>query len=354
MRMPLKCLKDERYKGGSVLVLVLIVLSSMLILSAGLAYRTRIEMRLAQANARRTQAYYLALGGIERIKALLSRQELTSSRIAEICRFTGSADEEGLFEQLSESKLPEWAFLTYNLRDEQGYLNLNKSDPASWANLGCLNQDCQAAIIDWIDADENVSPAGAETDYYSRLEPAYISKNSPCVALKELLFLKGITHRLYVGEDLNRNLLLDENETDGWLRMPLDNEDSVLDLGLVDIFTVYGVGKININTTSKRILSALQGIDEEAAELILTYRAGMDGEFGTEHDMVFTSSEDLNEVEGLTELQIELLKQYCCFGSEFFRIFSSAGLNEDFQCCFMATVQYADNQVRVLCLERLL
>jgi type II secretory pathway component PulK len=352
--MPLKCLKDERCKGGSVLILVLIVLSSMLILSAGLAYRTRIEMRLAQANARRTQAYYLALGGIERIRALLSRQELTPSRIAEICRFTGSADEEGLFEQISQSELPKGAFFTYNLRDEQGYLNLNKADPASWENLGCISKDCQAAIIDWTDADENVSPAGAETDYYSRLEPAYISKNGPCVALKELLFLKGITRRLYVGEDLNRNLLLDENEKDGRLRMPPDNEDSVLDLGLVDIFTVYGDGKININTASKQILSSLQGLDEKIAELILTYRAGMDGQFGTEDDVVFASSEDLGKVEGLTELQIELLKQYCCFGSEFFRIFSSAGLNSDFQCCFMATVQYADNQVRILCLERLL
>jgi type II secretory pathway component PulK len=352
--MPLKSLMDERYKEGSVLILVLIVLSSMLILSAGLAYRTRIEIRLAQSNARRTQAYYLALGGIERIKALLSRQELTPSRIAEICRFTGSADEEGLFEQLSESELPEGAVLTYTLRDEQEYLNLNKSDPASWANLKCISQESQAAIIDWSDADENVSTAGAETDYYSRLEPAYISKNSPFVALKELLFLKEITRWLYVGEDLNRNSLLDDNERDGQFRIPFDNEDSVLDSGLVDIFTVYGDGKININTASERILSSLQGLDEEAAELILTYRAGMDGQFGTEDDMVFTSSEDLGKVEGLTELQVELLKQYCCFGSDFFRIFSSAGLNDDFQCCFMATVQYFDNQVRILCLERLL
>jgi type II secretory pathway component PulK len=354
MRMPLKSLKDERYKGGSVLVLVLIVLSSMLILSAGLAYRTRIEMRLAQANARRTQAHYLALGGIERVKSLLSQQEISPSRIAHICRFTGSAAEEGLFEQLSESEPPEKAILTYNLRDEQGYLNLNSSDPASWANMDCISQECQVSIIDWTDGDENVTPGGAETDYYSRLEPAYISKNSPCIALKELLFIRGVARRFYVGEDLNRNSVLEENERDGQLSAPPDNEDSVLDLGLVDIFTVYGDGKININTTSTRILSALQGLDEEVAVLVLNYRAGADGRFGTEDDMVITSSEDLSKIEGLTELQIELLKQYCCFGSEYFRVFSSAGLNGNFQCCLMATVQFADDQIRVLCLERLL
>ena len=34
-------------------------------------------------------------------------------------------------------------------------------------------------------------------------------------------------------------------------------DENVTDLGLVNIFTVYGNGKININTTSKTILSAL-------------------------------------------------------------------------------------------------
>lgn len=352
--MPLKSFKDERHKGGSVLILVLIVLSSMLILSAGLAYRTRIEMRLAQANARRTQAYYLALGGIERIKALLSQQELSPSWIAQICRFNGTAAEEGLFGQLNGAELPEGTLLTYNLRDEQGYLNLNSSDPASWTNLGCISRECQAIIIDWIDSDENVTPGGAETDYYSRLEPAFLSKNSPCVALKELLFLKGVTRRLYIGEDLNRNSLMDENERDGQFSIPFDNEDSILDFGLVDIFTVYGDGKININTTSKQILSALQGLNEEVAGFVINHRVGADGQFGTEDDVVITSSGDLSKIEGLTDLQKELLKQYCCFGSEYFRIISSAGFNGDFQCCLMATVQFSDNQICILCLERLL
>ncbi|MHC4649015.1 MAG: hypothetical protein ACYTBJ_26475 [Planctomycetota bacterium] len=90
------CHKGARTGGaqrGSVLVPVLIVVTSLVILAVGLAYRTSIEIRLASGNARRTQAYYLALGGIERVKALISQGELSPSTIALMCQFNGNAEE---------------------------------------------------------------------------------------------------------------------------------------------------------------------------------------------------------------------------------------------------------------------
>jgi type II secretory pathway component PulK len=339
---------------GSVLILVLIVASSMTILSVGLAYRTKIEIRLAQSNARRAQVYYLALGGIERIEALLSTQESSPSTIARICQFTAAANEEELFGQLGEYAPTGDSFLTYSLRDEQGYLNINKSDPASWENTGVVSRELRAGILDWIDGDEDTSPDGAETDFYERMEPPHASKNKPYVALKELLFLRGVTHSGYTGEDLNRNFLLDENERDGQFQLPADNGDNKLDLGLVDIFTVYGDGKININTASKAILSALPGLDEDASDIILAHRAGPDGQVSTDDDMYFESFEDISKAEGLTELQIEILQQYCGFGSEYFRIFSYAKLDDVFECCLAATLRYAEDGPRVLCLERML
>jgi len=352
--LSLKCLKSCQIQNGSVLILVLIVLSSMTALSVGFVYRTLIEMKLAHANAQRTQAYYLALGGIERIKAILNKQELSSSTIAQMCQFTGTAQNEGLFEQLKEFKPPEGSLLTYCLRDEQGYLNLNRSDPASWINIGCVSEECCSAILDWIDEDDDAGPDGAETDFYDRLENPYTSKNAPLVTLKELLYLKGITRDIYLGEDLNRNSMLDDNERDGLDQIPFDNEDNVLDLGFLDIFTTYGDGKINVNTANREILSALPGLDEQAAESLLAHRAGPDRQYGTEDDGVFTSAEDLFSVEGLTELQIELLGQYCCFESENFRVFSSAAMNSAIKCCLMATVRCNESQPQILYIERLL
>lgn len=339
---------------GSVLILVLILLSSMTIISVGLAYRTTIEVRLAYAYARRTQAYYLALGGIQRAKVLLSAEKLSPLTVARISRFTHNASEEKLFEQVRNSLLSEGSSLSYNLRDELGYLNLNKSDPASWTNIGYLNEERCATILDWIDEDDDTSAGGAETDFYERLDSPSTSKNAPFVTTRELCFLKGVTRNDYIGEDLNRNTVLDENESDGSSRLPLDNEDNELDVGMVDIFTVYGEGKININTAHKSILSGLPGLDEETAEFVSSHLAGPDGQFETDDDTCCTSSEDIANVEGLTELQVELLGHYCCFESGYFRVFSSAGLKDPFEICLMATLECTDSEPRIVSLERLL
>lgn len=347
-------LKNNSREQGSILVLVLIVLSSMIMLSVGLAYRTRIEIKLVRANARRTQAFYLALGGIERIKALISREELSPSTITRICQFTDTAEEEGLFERFGDYEMTDGDLLTYSLRDEQAYLNINKSDPASWENMGRISKDCQAAILDWIDADDDTSPDGAETDFYQRFEPPYVSKNGPCAVLKELLFIRAITRGMYLGEELNHNSLLDGNNRDGQFQIPAADGDENLDLGFVGIFTVYGNGKININTAPTAILAALPGLDDQVADIILTYRSGPDGRFCTDDDRYLANAEDLANVEGLTEIQIELLEEYCCFGSEYFRIFSYARLNSASQCCLMATTRYFEGKPQILCVERLL
>jgi DNA uptake protein ComE-like DNA-binding protein len=57
-----------------------------------------------------------------------------------------------------------------------------------------------------------------------------------------------------------------------------------------DLVTVYGAGKININTVSAEVLSAL-GLDEELTWAILRYRKdGPDGKEGTGDEGVFTDA----------------------------------------------------------------
>lgn len=345
--------RDNHTRRASVLTLVLIVLSTMVALSVGLAYRTRIELRLAQANARRTQVYHLALGGIERAKALITEAELSPQRVATIGRFAGTAGQEGLFGQL-EASAANIGLLMYSVRDERGYLNVNASDPAVWENAVGIDAERVACILDWTDTDDGVRAGGAEGDYYSRLEPPYGAKNQPCATLRELLFVREVTHASYVGEDANRNLQLDEAEADGSIKRPPDNADASLDLGLLDMFTVYGDGQLNVNTVGQEILSALPGLDAQAAQALHAYRAGPDGGLGTDDDIVLTAKEKLADVEALTELQIELLGQYCCFESTTFRVFSYAELSDGSVCGLMATAELADGGPTILYVERLL
>ncbi len=353
MCAPSQRLDDNHKRTGTILILVLMVLSSMTALSLGLAYRTRIELRLAQAHAQRAQAHYLALGGIERVKALLAGTELSAQTMPAICAFAATAREEGLFEEVPEFETEVRATLACFVRDELSYFNLNRSDPAAWENLGIFDRGYVAAILDWIDADDDTGPGGAEMDYYSRLPTPYAARNAPCTALKELLLIKDTTREFYLGGIPYRGLLLSAGASEP-RSLPPAYEEAAARTGLLDVFTVYGDGKLNINTVAPAILAALPGLDGAVADAVAAWQAGPDGYPGTEDDGSAAAAADLEKIDGLTEQQLELVTEYCCFESQFIRVFSYAGTAGRSDYCLMATIYTGDEEPQVLYVERLL
>ncbi|MBN2437592.1 MAG: type II secretion system minor pseudopilin GspK [Deltaproteobacteria bacterium] len=87
------------------------------------------------------------------------------------------------------------------------------------------------AIKDWIDADDEVTGGGAEGAYYAGLAKPYAGKNAPIDCIEELLMVKGVTRELFYG--------MGESP------------------GLVQCMTVFGDGRININTAPRPVLRAL-------------------------------------------------------------------------------------------------
>ena len=343
------CKLSEKYYSfhkGSVLVLVLIVISAMTIVAFGLAYQTRIEMRLSKSSSQQAILRNLTLSGLEAAKAILSEKELTAEQTARVCRFYSTKDNRKLFEQL---KLPldEDAGIVFWIKDENSFLDLNKSNSAIWENLPAFSRDKRACILDWIDTDSDTNPDGAETDYYERLGTPHVCKNATLICLKEMLLVKNITRDDYLG-----NILKDEMLNPDDIGLLLD-KDSTQQLPLIDTFTTFGQETVNINTVSGTILSVLAGLDQQTANIVLAFRAGPDGVENTDDDRVFEKAEDILQIEGLTKLQKELLTQYCCFNSDMFRVFSYAKVNQ--QVCFlMATVRAAENTSEVICVEKLL
>ena len=344
------CGKTRR--AGTILILVLVVLVSLTALTMGLAYRTQIDIQLAQTNANRVKAYWLALGGIERALALLSIEELTEQQVVLKSRFPGSAQQERLFEQLPHDTQGEQ--LLYSIRDEQALFNVNGQFADRFEFLAGRTHAAQ--ILDWIDPDhESLGTDGAESDHYLSQAVPYVAGNQPVQTLKELLYLKDIAYPDYAGEDHNRNLLLDDSERDGNVTAPLDNGDNVLDVGLLELFTVYGSDRINLNTASFPVLNAIGGLDDPpVAECLDMHRVGLDGQFGTEDDVIFTKPEDL-VLEGLTETQQSILQDTSkfCFTSEYFRLFSYAQSDKTTSCSLMASVHCGKEGPSIICLERL-
>jgi len=147
--------------------------------------------------------------------------------------------------------------------DEERKININT---ASATVLEALFQDqasltpSQAkeiadSIIDWRDTDDVKRENGAEGAYYQSLPSPYPCKNARFDILEELMLIKGVRP-----ESLQT---------------------------IRDFITVYGDGRVNINTASYPVLHAL-GVSEILAEKIIRCRTGSDEIEGTEDDEVFS------------------------------------------------------------------
>jgi len=142
-----------------------------------------------------------------------------------------------------------------------------------------MSESVADSILDWIDEDQERRPDGAEAESYVQYTPM----NGPLSSLDTLLLVQGVTPELLYGEDANRNQLLDPNEDDGEMHLPLDNADGTLQLGWSAYFTLTsnesnlrkdGTERINLNQSTLTDLydELIEEFDEETAQFIVAYR----------------------------------------------------------------------------------
>jgi hypothetical protein len=152
---------------------------------------------------------------------------------------------------------------------------------------------------------------------------------------------------IFYGEDDNGNGELDDNEDDGDLTPPYDNEDGELQLGLKDFVTVFGGlanergFRPNLNSAPFEVIQALLwGPDEKGdqaekgADEIVTYRNGNDDFLGSDDDKRFRTLPHTDENNegidraGLDPLLEQIVTQTFGVASDYFRIVSTGEVNE--------------------------
>ena len=167
----------------------------------------------------------------------------------------------------------------FGIMDECSKINLNTASLEMLEGLPNMTSEFAAAIIDWRDADTELTPNGAESDYYALRDPSYYCKDSAFETVEELRLVQGCTWDILYGEDSNRNGILDPNENDGDVSYPADNSDGKLTKGLLDYVTVYsrepntrddGSGRINIKNNQEGLTQLLQNtLGQQRAEQIM-------------------------------------------------------------------------------------
>ncbi|PWU09416.1 MAG: hypothetical protein C5B50_27465 [Verrucomicrobia bacterium] len=276
----------ERTSQASVLIGLLWCLALLAIVVIGVLHTSRIGLMLGKNHADRIQAHYLALAGIEKAKALLYQDARERSRSARnhggelydsAENFRDVALGRGRFSVLRRARTDEGGGIAFGVSDEESRLNVNVASIDEFAKIDGMTPDIAAAIVDWRDPDNEVTPGGAEAEYYVALQPPYLPRNGPLQTIRELLMVRGISTQLLLGSDLQQNGLLDAEQENGPGAVP-----DASDLGWANLFTVdsstanvnaAGEDRVNIQTADQQALGSVRGITPNIASAIIAYRA---------------------------------------------------------------------------------
>jgi general secretion pathway protein K len=257
-RDPISKSGEIRDQRGVSLILVLLMISIIVAVTIQLNRDTRSEVYEAANLSDGIRMHYVAESAFYAGEALLLADKNQFDSLTEDWAKTEmlALKSEGLFDNAS-----------FNLRieDESGRIPINKLVNGSAYNASIrdlllrlltgpyfrLSQDRAGDVIDaikdWIDADDEVTGGGAEVGYYEGLERPYAAKNAPLDCIEELLMVKGVTRELFYGTGESP--------------------------GLVQCLSVFGDGKININTAPKPVLRALSAeMTDDGVEALDEYR----------------------------------------------------------------------------------
>ena len=310
-------------KKGSILIVAMFVMVVLSVVAASFAYRANLRCRCDKDYQIRTKLKAHAASAVAvAMGRLLENNNDFDHRAEPWCTHAPLASEDWIAEWYAEmDESP--AFVTnYQVVDEEGKLNIAFASSDALEKLGISIAQTNS-LFDWIDSDDVAQADGAESDYYLALPDPYLCKNTQVEVLSELLLIRHYKTGDYWGEDVNHNRNLDQNENDGLATYPCDNADGQLHLGAVDVLTCCGDGQININTAPECVLRTLL-ISEESVGQILAYRAYDQDSGGDLEDHVFRSEEDIEQLQGLSPEDIDVLKSAAAFKSTHFRIFAVA------------------------------
>lgn len=272
---------------GSVLVGVLWCVSLLALVVIGTLHSSQLGLRVVKNQGDRVQAYYLALAGVERAKALLYHD--AADRQGRGVNYSGQFRDaprdfreiplgRGTFSVLRQT---EGGATRFGISDEESRLNLNQASAEELARLPDLRPEIAAGLLDWRDEDDQVTLGGAEVEYYASLPRPYQPRNAPLQTLREVLMIRGVSPGQFLGEDANQNGLLDPEEDDGGLSPPPDNADGVLEAGwsgwvtvnsAVENVSARGETRVNLQSAGESELTSIPGITPDLAKAIVAYR----------------------------------------------------------------------------------
>lgn len=245
-----------RQTTGYVLVIVMGLLAILSVLALSLGAATRADLAQTRRFQDETAAELLAKAGIEWAIHYLHAVERQGTLwqapwLRQAAMFQGRALGPGTFDvQYRDAS----GGLHYGLQDEEARVHLNTAPVALLAALPGADQALAEAIVTQ-------------------------RQQTPWQAPEELLQRGLVSAAAWYG--------------------------SADQPGLQAYVTVWGSGKINLNTAAPAVLAAVPGMTPAMHEAILRYRQGQDQRLGTADDQYFRAVTDLVALQGVDHSALE-------------------------------------------------
>ncbi len=259
---------------GSTLIIALWSLFLLTIFAVQLGVIVRQKVTLVYRLDERDARYLIAEAGVKQAIVQLRKEDdffaadfLGERWSDQVDTFADIRVGKGKFNVSYYYRDGEYSRTMYGMQDEESKINLNKADVEMITRLietvtDVTLSDAQElayCIIDWRDKDSFFQHPqfGAEDSDYTGKRNSYEAKDSDFEVIEELLLV--------------------------------DKMDQEIFDKLEYFVTIYGEGKVNINTASREVLMAM-GINGRVVENILDFRKGADLIAGTGDDDIFLQS----------------------------------------------------------------
>ena len=273
-------------KEGFVLVCVLWVLAILTVVTVGFGYRAMLDRRAAAYSLDHSQALLMARAAVQRGIVEL-RNKVFNDALSEDEESKGSTHLGQPWAQfkdlLGESKYFEYTenfeedYVAYIIEDEDRRIDVNSADKPV------------------LEAIEGLSRSAVRKIWTRRTKGVHDGEGrAPFQAIEELRYMRAVKDDDWFGKE----------------HQP----------GLKYITTVYGDGRVNLNTASEGVLLSLPDMDAGVVRDIIHFRAGPDGELETGDDQGFGSYEQIADELRISDDTLNTIRKYCKVSSHFFKI----------------------------------
>jgi type II secretory pathway component PulK len=219
-------------RGGSVLVIVLWVTLGLVSIALYFAHSMAMELQ-ASDNRVSAVAADQAIEGAARYVEYVLTTYATNGVMPDVTEYQAEAvpvgdahfwiiGRDNSYPPLHPNQV------AFGLVDESSKLNLNTASTNTLGMLPRMTSDVVNGILDWRNPNSN----GGTELYYAMAQPPYQRKEAPFETVDELRLVYGTTMDILVGDDLNRNGVLDSSEPD-------EDGDGQVDPGIMEYLTVY-------------------------------------------------------------------------------------------------------------------